>query len=58
MIRDVVSLVLCARNTVQGRLPADHGALWEKPNQYRIGAGLVFGPKEPDYSINGMIVWE
>ena len=35
----------------------DLGALWEKPNHYRIGAGLVFGPKGPDYAINGMIVW-
>ena len=57
MIRDAVSLVSFALNTVQGRLPTDHGALLSSFHYHCIGAGSVFGPKGPDYAINGMLVW-
>ena len=57
VIRNAVSLVPFARNTVQGPLLMDHGALWKKPNHYRIGAWSGLSPKGPDYAINGMLVW-
>jgi len=37
MIRDAVSLVSFALNTVQGRLPMDHGALLRAPGSCALG---------------------
>ncbi len=45
MIRDAVSLVSCARNTVLGPLPTDHGALLRAPGSCALGGFIGIGWK-------------
>ena len=45
MIRNAVSLVSCARNTVQGRLPTDHGALLRAPGSCALRDFIGIGWK-------------
>jgi len=49
MIRDAVSLVSFALNTVQGPRLMDHGALWGGPNVTALVPNQRFAKRDPTY---------
>ena len=57
VIRYALSRISCTGNTALRRPPNGHGALFGSFDPSGIGAYSGLGPKGPEYSINGKLVW-